>query len=569
MDELHRQGDGPHDGDFQPGRSPVRPGIYAALWLEGSYGPAGDRYYQLRVGTGLMTSAGVGGIGLWFDGEGTSGGNDAVSDTLWTDSGGQIAMRRSGIQGVTNGSSGCVVWLYSLASSQTISIETFEGQLLSVTPSAVAVRKGTPVSFRATSGGVLVSAPHWRFDGDSGITNETGACGLSGPNPCLVTVQNSGTLRVSKYISGRMRATSARVRVYSSFTLDADQTELVAGDTVTFTPKLDGVTGPAARWLWRGDDSTVVAGPCAPGTDTCLLAPFASGTMWAYTADTGGDSASKHVTVIPCPTGDTLLDNLTFRHTIKLVWDSSFAADTSKRVERMGVMVYDTLLKKYASILLPLNSVPYKNTPCEVNPGTWALPANSVVVTYVHSHPFADSASYSGLCPKDAQGQYQTYVPRSMTGWGSGLDWHVSDNLNLPSYIIDSLKVIRLVGDSADVHPLYDINGNIYDYYANKWSSAQTVHPRSPQCTYMAVTTVSLGQFIYAQSSALEADSPRMRRSGVRVYAEASRGGQGSNSDARSQVRDRSRPQNRPFNAEMMRNRAAETFTFAEEHYAK
>ena len=44
---------------------------------EGSYGPSGDRYYQLQVAAGLMTSGGVGGIGLQFDGVGTSGGDNA------------------------------------------------------------------------------------------------------------------------------------------------------------------------------------------------------------------------------------------------------------------------------------------------------------------------------------------------------------------------------------------------------------------------------------------------------------------------------------------------------------
>jgi hypothetical protein len=114
-----------------------------------------------------------------------------------------------------------------------------------------------------------------------------------------------------------MRSVTARVRVYSSFTLDADKTEIVPGDTVTFTPKLDGTAGKAARWLWRGDDSSVVAAPCAGDTETCRYAPGVSGTMWAYTASTGGDSASAAVAVQECPTGDPVLDDPGIRRALK------------------------------------------------------------------------------------------------------------------------------------------------------------------------------------------------------------------------------------------------------------
>jgi hypothetical protein len=88
------------------------PSLKPPFGSEGSYGPGGDRYYQLQVAAGWMTSGGVSTIGLAYDGVGTSGGDEAHSDTLFTWDGGALAMSRSGIQGVTNGSNGCVVWLY-------------------------------------------------------------------------------------------------------------------------------------------------------------------------------------------------------------------------------------------------------------------------------------------------------------------------------------------------------------------------------------------------------------------------------------------------------------------------
>ena len=90
-----------------PGVLQCRPDYPPPYGSEGSYGPSGDRYYQLRVEPGLITSAGVGSVGLRYDGTGTSGGDNAQSDTVFTWDGGEIAMRRSGIQGSTNSSTGC------------------------------------------------------------------------------------------------------------------------------------------------------------------------------------------------------------------------------------------------------------------------------------------------------------------------------------------------------------------------------------------------------------------------------------------------------------------------------
>lgn len=283
-----------------PAATQCSPGV--TFPAEGSYGPSGTSYYELLVAAGWSSGgSSPSAISLNFVGYGTSGGNTATSDTLFTWSSGEIVVSRSGLAGVVGGGDPyCAAGLYLLSTTQAISLTTFDGQELSLSPSAVAVRSGTDVTFTATSRGAVVATPNWRFDVDSGVTNATTICGgLSGPNPCLVTVRTSGVLRASKNVQGRMRVAAARVRVYTNFTLTGEPSDVVRGDSVRFTPKLDGATGPAARWLWRGDDSTVVAAPCAAQTDSCVWVPQSSGTMWAYTAATGGDSASKHVSVAP------------------------------------------------------------------------------------------------------------------------------------------------------------------------------------------------------------------------------------------------------------------------------
>ncbi|HUQ46028.1 MAG TPA: hypothetical protein VM033_05220 [Gemmatimonadaceae bacterium] len=260
-----------------------------------SVGPNGDAYYQLKVSASLRQPSGNEfAIGFWE----RDGGSALESDTLWASTALEVRVARSGIQGSMNGQN-CSSGLYNLSSAQTISVEVLDGHELQLEPSAVVVRTGTPVSFTATSRGAAVTVPSWAFVPASATPpNETSTCGADGANPCVVTVKNTGELRVSRYLYGRWRSASAALRVYTTFTLAADRSAVPPGGTVTFTPTLDGVDGLASRWAWRPDSGGAVMDPCASITGgKCAYAPAASGTMWAYT--NSNDSASAPVTVRP------------------------------------------------------------------------------------------------------------------------------------------------------------------------------------------------------------------------------------------------------------------------------
>jgi plastocyanin len=88
------------------------------------------------------------------------------------------------------------------------------------------------------------------------------------------------------------------VTVYTNFTLDADSTTVYIGDTVTFTPRFDGVAGSAAAWKWIPDDTAGDHVSCDNGISPCKKAIHGAGTMWAYTVTSAGDSASKHIAVL-------------------------------------------------------------------------------------------------------------------------------------------------------------------------------------------------------------------------------------------------------------------------------
>lgn len=98
----------------------------------------------------------------------------------------------------------------------------------------------------------------------------------------------------------------ARVRVFSSFSLDANATAVNGGDTVTFTPKLDGVAAPAAPWKFVPASPPGSTLACVDDTTNCKKVMSKSGTMWAYLGRTSGvgDSASKLVTVNAGACGD-------------------------------------------------------------------------------------------------------------------------------------------------------------------------------------------------------------------------------------------------------------------------
>jgi hypothetical protein len=155
---------------------------------------------------------------------------------------------------------------------------------------------------------------------DANVTAAGPSCSVA-DNPCRRPVLGSGTMWAVVNLNGRDYYTTAHVTVYSSFGLDADRTTVEAGDTVIFTPKYDGVVGPAARWRFAPTDtSTHDTTACADGVSPCKKAMLTSGTMWVYTSpSSGGDSASAAV-VVQCATTDAVLNNPVVRIFGDSIW---------------------------------------------------------------------------------------------------------------------------------------------------------------------------------------------------------------------------------------------------------
>lgn len=260
---------------------------------EGSYGPLG-RGSQLSVGIGFQYVRN-GALGWIYGGIGGDGGSTAHSDTAFVDRDVEVFVSRSGLFHEIGGMVNCPPQgFYLMKGQQLISVTMLDGIGLDISPKVAIVKRGTNVTFTASaSDGSPITAASWLFV----PTREAPPFGVCGPNPCPITVTESGELRVWKELRGRMRSVKAAVRVYSSFALTASESAVNEGDAVIFTPMIDGEPGLAARWLWRGTTGATVVDPCGGATGKCLFTPPYTGTMWAYTASGGGDSASAPVTV--------------------------------------------------------------------------------------------------------------------------------------------------------------------------------------------------------------------------------------------------------------------------------
>jgi hypothetical protein len=166
---------------------------------------------------------------------------------------------------------------------------------LTLTATPAYIKMGQNVTFTPQWSDGRSTVPdmwYWTWTADHPPGN-TG-CGYW-EDPCTKPVLETGTMKVQLRRNGVDRYATTRVVVYSSYTLDADQTTVHPGDTVTFTPKYDGAPGPAARWKWVADSGSGTTVACSAGVTPCKAKIHESGTMWAFAANAGGDSASRHV----------------------------------------------------------------------------------------------------------------------------------------------------------------------------------------------------------------------------------------------------------------------------------
>jgi len=156
-----------------------------------------------------------------------------------------------------------------------------------------------PVAFTTSAGDAPYAISSWTYRLGNG---STGATSCAAPNKtCTSTVPGGGTMTVMGTVDGSPDSASVSLTWLDKYELKARPSLIAAGQVVTFRPYLNGQPAPAVHWRWvqQGGPATEwdsVTG-CVNGAMECHRVTFESGTMWAYRATSGGDSASAAVNV--------------------------------------------------------------------------------------------------------------------------------------------------------------------------------------------------------------------------------------------------------------------------------
>lgn len=413
----------------------------------GSYGPngTGNIGQELQVLVETVDSTGHGTMLSFPGGYGTSGPDSVASALQYTSIPLTVSVGHAGLGGVCsyNGQS---AGLYTMSGTQTVSVDELT-ELVRLTANPLNVKKGRTVTFQVTSPDLpsaSISIFSWNWTSDP---NQTGRGPRCYPvNPCTDTTFAAGTMQVDAWIGSFEFKPTVHISVYSQFTLDASKVLANIGDSVVFTPKLDGTPTTVGAWAWTSDTTVSDVTRCTASDATCKKMMLYSGTMTAYLGLPGqSDSAKVHVTVLKCPnSGNPVLDapevRLGFAQAMKASnpdstpgsgIDPSHWATTGYRKEH-GVWI----LKRPDGSYYTLPAVADTATECsfQLNSTTPAHDSLDVVVGTGHTHEGLPGDKTYGNCrgsngaesahyPGDPLRQPATLAADADGGGGSKGDW--------------------------------------------------------------------------------------------------------------------------------------------------
>lgn len=352
---------------------------------------------------------------------------------------------------------------YTFSGGHTIDITapnaTFTAQADSSTYSIGSTAKiamtRSPLTINGISTPIQVDSALWSpapdsLGGDAADTIPLNACSnyrfVGTDYLCDHVVKGAGKLTMIGHANGYRVAREVTISVRDArLTLKAIPVPVRAGDTVTLTPHWsDGYQVVVSSWKWQPDTLpnliTQDGGDCTSAQTTCRKPIRQTGWMFVTaTRDGRPRTAKARVTLIPCPTGDDVLDDIDFRTVAKSAWDTS-GADSKPAQDRRerGFWRWDSAGVKTRTIM---NGPHSGDTPCRNTIAPDTIPLGWDADASAHIHPFQLGDRLPANC-----GPYPPGV-KAYHGYGdggfSGADWHSAVQEGKPGYAIDKDSVYR------------------------------------------------------------------------------------------------------------------------------
>ncbi len=274
-------------------------------------------------------------------------------------------------------------------------------------------------------------------------------------------------------------------------TLAANQTVIdasVSPDTVRFTVNWAqkthrGLNIPVTvgNWRWKADTAAQASNAnCQylPVANTCRISIAASGTMSVDVRLNGKDTTlTERVEVVPCLTGNPILDKMDLRRYLDTIWTlSRVSGPPAQRIER-GFNTFDSTTTGRLTIIS--DSVA-GDTPCRTLNSPSSIPFPGKLAVSGHTHPFSLGDTVPASCHPGQPGP-QAYT--SDHGGPSRSDWRRTYYDGAPSVVVDMDSIYVLEPHPGKLVPRPGGKDSIWKPDSGWQNSIHTYPRQGPGCT--------------------------------------------------------------------------------------
>ena len=284
---------------------------------------------------------------------------------------------------------------YTITGTQTVAVEILDSAR--ATPNKNPIIPGDTVTFTLSvpwTSNFNANGATWTWVSDTtGVGTAAVISGCGHTTTCSYKIFGKGHVVVTGVQAENavtLSAVSQEILVQlPTLTLTASPRSMLTGDTATFTASVSpsSASWGIGAWTWTPDSASGGINPnnCTTAEKVCKRSMALSGSM-KVTAVVGTDTltATTHVSVLPCLTGDSLLDDSRLRKQFSDALNGSNPnAPALSRVERGGVR----WLLADGSILDSLLPIGPNDTPCSFNFPSGIGNVGQPLLTW-HVHPF-------------------------------------------------------------------------------------------------------------------------------------------------------------------------------------